>query len=314
MSKMHPKYLQDRVTLNCACGADGGVTIKRRDRYGLKFDYKLCLECGHVRTSNPLSPAATKQFYSTSDYRTMYFPGRSRHEVLLQKTPKPHTRSALLKYVEELGIRTGTLMEWGCGGGWNLVPFRDAGWRVIGFDFDEPYVKLGREVLNLDLHVISTQDEASNALPGVDVIILNHVLEHAIDPSDLLKQLHRFTSRSTILVVGIPLLKTIPTWHWKVFFHVAHIHYFSASTFESVASSAGWEVIHKRSEVGLFALTASDKPAVFQRRRSDVVRSSFSLIVGYCEPKYRLISGLRRMLTAVGLRGTARKVKHLLQR
>ena len=314
LSVTYPNYLENRLLIPCLCGSSGGMTIRRRDRYGLRFDYKLCLKCGHVRTSNPLTPAATKQFYSTSDYRTMYFPGRSRQEVLLQKTPKPHTRSLLLKYVEELGIKSGSLVEWGCGGGWNLVPFRDAGWQVLGFDYDEPYVELGREVLGLDLHVIPTQDENTYVSASPDVIILNHVLEHAVDPRVLLTHLRSFSKPTTTLVVGIPLLETIPTWHWRDFFHIAHIHYFSPSSFEDVARASGWKISHKRTEVGLFALAISDAPFGSQRQRLDSARSLLSLIAGFLEPKYRFMSALRRLLTVMGLRSTARKIKHLIQR
>jgi hypothetical protein len=243
----------------------------------------------------------------------MYFPGESVRDVLLRKCPTPNTRSQLLEYVEELGIHRGSVLEWGCGGGWNLVPFRDAGWRVAGFDYDDPYVALGREILGLDLRLIPTRDAEIDVQSAPDVIILNHVLEHAIDPRALLKRLRGYGRASTVLIVGIPLLETISTWHWKSFFHVAHIHYFSDSSFQGVAVGAGWSISHRRIESGLFALQRGPIQNTQTPRRWEVARSALLLIKGLAEPRYRSMQGLRRILSALGLRGLARKIKRVVQ-
>ena len=79
----HLAYLSDRSSLDCICGVSGGLTIRRSERNGLKFRYKVCFRCGHVRTSNPLSPSAAERFYSTSDYRSMYFPNDSVEELIV---------------------------------------------------------------------------------------------------------------------------------------------------------------------------------------------------------------------------------------
>lgn len=314
MPPHHPAYLADRQQLRCVCGSEGGLTIRRSDRYGLKFNYKLCLACGHVRTTNPLSPDAAERFYSTSDYRTMYFSGASVRDVLFRKVPQPNTRSQMLKYVEELGMSCGSVLEWGCSGGWNLVPFRDAGWTVSGFDYDEPYVALGRELLGLDLRMIPTPEANIDIQSVPDVIILNHVLEHAVDPRVLLQRLRSLSTASTVLIVGIPLLETIPTWHWKSFFHVAHIHYFSNSSFQCVAESAGWSISHRRIESGLFALRQESQQRPATTRRVEVARSAVLLIKGFSEPHYRLMLLLRRTLSALGLRELAHTIKKVMQR
>jgi len=247
-------YLSERGVLDCLCGARGGLTIRRSERNGLRFRYKVCLRCGHVRTSDPLSPRAAERFYSTSDYRSMYFPNESVEEVLIRQTPKANSRSRLLEYVEQSGVSGNSILDWGCGGGWNLVPFRDAGWRTIGFDYDQPFVAAGRSVLNLELHEIDSEtlNRAKEFAP--DVILLYHVLEHAIDPVRTLKILREISKPESRLLVGIPLLEKIPSWTWGSFFHIAHIHYFSRISFRRAAAMSGWKVTRHQLGSSMFLL------------------------------------------------------------
>lgn len=241
----------------------------------------------------------------------MYFPGKSAESVLLGKTPKPNTLSPLLKYVQKLQIPRGNLIEWGCGGGWNLVPFRDAGWNVQGFDYDRPYVELGRTLLGLSLHEISAEDITLQSNPP-HVILLNHVLEHTLEPKLLLKRLRALCSEDTILVVGVPLLETIPIWHWRDFFHIAHIHYFSADSLVRVASLSGFRIIHQDIENGMFALMKSEKAEIPPIGRRSAVKSAFCLAKGFIEPRYRARQLIRGVLTAVGLIHVVRRVKRIV--
>ena len=304
-------YLSERCSIPCVCGNARGIVIRRKDRYRLSFKFKLCAKCGHVRASNPLSAQAVERFYGTSDYRGMYFPGESAFEVLTRKTPKPHTLSPLLLYVQGLGIKPGRIVEWGFSGGWNLVPFRDAGWDVIGFDYDSAYISLGKEFLGLSLFEIQRENQDSE-LVRPDVLLLNHVLEHAIDPLGLLIHLRKLCAPSTTFIVGVPLLETIPIWHWRNFFHVAHIHYFSSDSLVATARSAGFEVVDSETKSGLFAMRiakiqSSKRPGCRQGLKSATV-----ILRGFLEPKYRLLILLRTTLKISGLLPLARWAKTTL--
>ena len=306
---MKLSYLSDRTIIDCICGVPGGVIIRRRDRHGLEFSFMLCRSCGHVRIANPLSEQAARKFYGTSDFRSMYYPNESARDVLLRKTPKPNAESNLLEYVLRLNIPLGSLIEWGCGGGWNLVPFRDAGWKVSGFDYDRPYLELGRSELGLDLQEIKDGDEMSDPTSTPNVIILNHVLEHSTDPVTLLRRLREFCGSDTTLVVGVPLLETIKYWHRSSFFHVAHNHYFSMSSFTDTASNAGFSIVHADVSMGLFALRKSDHQVTSVPVRAPVVRSAILLLRGFIEPSFRLRRMTRSLVKSVGLLPLAMRLK-----
>jgi SAM-dependent methyltransferase len=307
----HLDYLSERVSIPFICGTEYGIVFRRKDRYQLRFDFKLCTKCGHVRAANPLSMQAAERFYGTSDYRSMYFPGESARDVLIRKTPKPQTVSPLLKYVQALGVAPGRIVEWGCGGGWNLVPFRDAGWTVSGFDYDKPYISLGREVLGLSLYEIQQENSESEAIHP-EVLLLNHVLEHAVDPLSLLLHLRKMCSQSTVFVVGVPLLENIPRWHWRDFFHVAHIHYFSYDSLVAVVRNAGFEIVDSDIKYGLFAMRLADTQLMKWPGRGSALTSAASLLKGFLEPTYRLRIILRSVVKLFGLLPLARRAKTML--
>ena len=305
----NPPYFDDRCELNCICGASSGLRFRRRDRYGLDFNFVLCRKCGHVRIKNPLSESAAIRFYSSSDYRSLYFLGETTEAVLRRKTPLPNSKSSLLSYVEGLGISSGTIVEWGCGGGWNLVPFRDAGWKTIGFDFDQTYISLGRELLHLDLFEIDNLSEVREIAKAPDVILMNHVIEHVSQPHDTLLQLRELCSDSTVLVVGVPLLETIGLWHWHDFFHIAHIHYFSHKTFTMTVQNAGFSVVDADVGRGMFALKKAEVENPTPTHRSGFRNSAFLLCKGFLEPRFRCRRLASRLLGALGLLDLARKLR-----
>jgi len=304
-------YLEQRQNLACICGSNRGVTICRKDRYGLRFLYKFCTSCGHVRTCDPLAQESAVRFYSSSDYRSMYFPNESPLDVLKRKAPPHRARTPLLKYVESLGVEHGVIVEWGCGGGWNLVPFRDAGWETLGFDYDATYISLGREVLGLELTTIGDAGSTPVITKPPDVILLNHVLEHALDPVSLLRLLRDLSDGHTMIVVGVPLLETIRTWHWKNFYHIAHIHYFSARSLKFVAQQAGLELVNEQPKVGLFTFrpTQSVLPLMNRHSRRAALHSAFLLLVGYIDFEFRTRAVVRRVLAMTGLLNRARQFR-----
>ena len=308
----HLEYLDDRCELRCICGSSRGITFRRRDRYALKFNFKLCAKCGHVRAANPLSESASRRFYTSSDYRSLYFPGESTESVLRRKTPPPNTRSGLLRYAERLNIGTGKIVEWGCGGGWNLIPFRDAGWDVMGFDFDRTYINLGREMLGLRLFEIGDGIDPASVISSPDVVLINHVIEHVLQPDETFRQLRELCTEETVVIVGVPLLETIGIWHWRDFFHVAHIHYFSRRTFLKVAADAGFSVIDQSVSDGLFALKRSAESPRRSISPIGPVESALLLWKGFLEPRFRIRRTISYLLRRLGLMDFVKRLRRNL--
>lgn len=305
-------YLSDRQVISCVCGKAPSVVFHRRDRYGLPFSYVLCLRCGHVRTKNPLSDLAAERFYGSSDYRKLYNPNQSPIDILHRQSPKANTQSRLLTHAQVIGLRTGTVIEYGCGGGWNLVPFRDAGWKTIGYDPDAVFVELGRVTHSLDLRVVAMGGAPVTPPEVPDLVILFHVLEHFLDPVTVLRQIRSWCTPDTRVIVGVPLLEKIRSWRFNSFFHVAHIHYFSRRSLEWCANEAGFELVQEHS-TNMFVLRTAPQQNYVTPRRIGVLVSAWNLMIGFLHPSFRLRQAMRRLIVLMGLLSTARKVKGFLK-
>jgi hypothetical protein len=166
-------------------------------------------------------------------------------------------------------------------------------------------------VLGLELKTIGDSGSTPVIAKPPDVILLNHVLEHALDPVSLLQRLRDLSDGHTMIVVGVPLLETIRTWHWKNFFHIAHIHYFSARSLKFVAQKAGLELVNEQPKDGLFVFRPiqSVLPTMSEHSRRAAVRSALSLSVGYLDFEFRMRAVVRRALAMTGLLTSARRFR-----
>lgn len=277
LESLHRTYLNECMTRACLCGSSSNIVIKRGDRYGLPINYALCLSCGHVYTKNVLAEKRTIEFYSSSAYRTMYTDGATPEETIKRKTPVLGSQSALLNLTQNiLHVFQGNVLEWGCGGGWNLVPFARAGYQTVGVDFDETYVRTGSGLNGLNLKQIDATTISQLSATNFDVVILNHVLEHSVHPLGLLVDLHKLCGSKTYLIVGLPTLESMKIWGFWEYFHIAHLDYFCRSSFVRLAGKAGFSVYYEEASKGLFVLVPSGIREIAVSRKN--VLSSLVLV------------------------------------
>ena len=228
---------------------------------------------------------ALDTFYSSALYRDLYSSGFT-VEDHIAKLNVPYRSKTPLWNISEglLPSSGGHVLEWGCGGGWNLIPFRDYGHTVVGVDVNEPYLDAGRRILNLDLRTIDIQTLNDISQIKFDVIILNHVLEHLLDPEKLLSDLKDLCSPSTKFVIGLPTLETIKEYGFDRYFTIAHIHYFSASSFSRFLSRCGLfvESTHK-TQGGLTFVVGLEAPIGVRRARLGFLKSLFLITRSFFE-------------------------------
>lgn len=134
-------------------------------------------------------------------------------------------------------------------------------------DVSFPYIEAGRKTYNLNLELIDENTLSSLNGTQFDVIILNHVLEHLLDPEGLMKRLIEVSSKDTVFIIGLPTIESTKDYGFNNFFTVAHIHYFSKHSFSSALSRLGLTVIEThRTHGGL----------TFVAKRSDTARNNSS--------------------------------------
>lgn len=106
-----------------------------------------------------------------------------------------------------MSISKGTLFDIGCGEGWLLNEFYQHGWVVEGIDFSKFAIeKYHPHLLNFfeQGNIYKLMKEKIQKSKEADVIFLGHVIEHVIDPVDLLKDIKRMMHKHSLLAIVAP--------------------------------------------------------------------------------------------------------------
>lgn len=148
-----------------------------------------------------------------------------------------------------------SLLDVGCGEGWALSFFKKKGWDVLGLDYSSYACKK----FNPDCFENFIAGDVYKNLESViqegrtfDVIWIDNVLEHVVDPEALINELKKLIKPNGIMVAEVPndfsviqnyLLdkKHIDRKYWIAL--PDHLSYFSKEGLENLFHANGWETI-----------------------------------------------------------------------
>lgn len=221
-------------SVSCLCGNTEFQLISPVDRHGILQNTVLCIQCGLVLSNPRMTESEYASFYSSDIYRICY-EGADFIETNERKFCLGTGEHIFDEIVQVKPITEDTsILELGAGGGWNLVPFVKAGARVVGMDYSPSLVDLGRR------HGIEMIQGGVDDIRGqYDVIILNHVLEHLLEPVDALKQIGKHLAPAAIMYIGVPNIMNFGIGQLQN----AHVWYFSPRTLEHYCNLAGLELL-----------------------------------------------------------------------
>jgi 2-polyprenyl-3-methyl-5-hydroxy-6-metoxy-1,4-benzoquinol methylase len=144
------------------------------------------------------------------------------------------------------------ILDVGCGEGFCLSYFKKKGWEILGLDFS----KFGLSAHNPHLEKYMMSGDIYHNLKTLkagrerfDLIWLDNVLEHVLDPLKLLVDCHDLTSDTGLLIVEVPndfsklqaelkKLKMIKKDFWVT--SPDHISYFNKEGLINICRKAGW--------------------------------------------------------------------------
>lgn len=249
------------------CGAEGGEIIAVRDQFSLPCETTVCCRCGLIYTSNRLTPAATSVFYSEY-YRKIYegVPGPTLDHHYYQKLYAGWV-PAIPAFVKH-NMR---VAEVGCGGGWNLLPYKKRGISYIGWDYDPYMVSFGRERFNINLQLGGVEEflETNNKC---DYLILSQVLEHTVDPVEFLRSAKEVVTEDGFVSIYVPSLEyaeffggSATSWDLQSILQNAHNYLFCQSTLEAVVLKAGFTPVIVAGGYALARAKSSASPKLFSQ-------------------------------------------------
>ena len=202
------------------------------------------------------TPQELQKYYAGKYYQEAkggYELEYSKDELLFFKAKLEQRIAALQNYLPQFqGEKKGSLLDVGCGEGYALAFFREHGWSVRGIDFSSA----GVESKNPDCtnalvtgDVFALLQAEITAGETYDVVWLQNVLEHVIDPLDLLKSLRSLVSPGGLAVVTVPndcsitQRAALANQHIDSAFWVLppdHLTYFDHVSLTNAANNTGW--------------------------------------------------------------------------
>ncbi|MDD5434847.1 MAG: class I SAM-dependent methyltransferase [Nitrospira sp.] len=188
-----------------------------------------------------------KQIYNLLKYITLIHYGRRRLNLM---------------YMNK--VKSGKLLEVGCGGGRRLSKMRALGWEVEGQEVDPRAAKHASDVYGFTIHLSSLKDIAFKE-NSFDAIIANHVIEHVYEPDLLLSECYRILKPGGIMVVVTPNVDCFGHRYfgsnWRGLEPPRHLHLFSQKTIKLLAERSGFHKIETWTTMAkeeVFAMSSLD--------------------------------------------------------
>jgi 2-polyprenyl-3-methyl-5-hydroxy-6-metoxy-1,4-benzoquinol methylase len=139
----------------------------------------------------------------------------------------------------------GKLLDVGCGDGAFLDWMRHLGWSVTGVDPDPRAAEMAQE--RYGIRVVASGVDTANFPPAsFDAVTLNHVLEHVLEPVDLLRRCREVVAPGGRIVCVTPNVESLGRRrfgpHWRAWDSPRHLNLFSRKSLAEAARRAGLKV------------------------------------------------------------------------
>ena len=181
-------------------------------------------------------------------------------EELAYFNAKLAQRKAVLELHLTSSLSQHTLLDVGCGEGYSLAFFRRLGWKVKGFDFSAAGIS-SKNPSCLDAlvtgDVFEQLDQEVRSGYRYEVVWLQNVLEHVLEPLDLLRSLRNLIAPDGVAVVTVPndcsitQRAALELGHIEDSFWVVppdHLTYFDHNSLANAANAAGWQCVEMLSD------------------------------------------------------------------
>ena len=194
--------------------------------------------------------AAYEGYYTHTDASTDDASSRGRGDKLLRRLHRialdltsiaRARREANDLYLHD--VRPGRVLDVGCGRGLLLLRLKAMGWQVEGQEIDPDAGAHSLEDSNIRVHRAPLEELL---LPEgrYDAIVMNHVIEHAADPAELLRECRRLLARDGQLIVVTPNTRSLAHRlfgaHWRPLEPPRHLFLFSDRNLAHLARQAGF--------------------------------------------------------------------------
>jgi 2-polyprenyl-3-methyl-5-hydroxy-6-metoxy-1,4-benzoquinol methylase len=216
------------VEVNCALceSSEKELVFKTKDGHFLS----RCLNCGF-------------QFYSPrpdSPQIEAYY-----HEEEFYEKTNITAVEIVMEILAHHNLRSGKLLDIGCGVGALVALAGKKGWEAVGMDPSPKAAALAKQVLDLDI-LQSYLGDSSFEPETFDVVVLLAVLEHSFDPVSIMKNVWKILKPGGWIIASTPNLDNISYYLMNnreeySWFIKEHINHFTLKTHRLLLETVGFE-------------------------------------------------------------------------
>lgn len=288
------------------CGCPSYQVLSTKGRWGSPLTTVICQECGLVY-SNPRPTAEENAEFYHQKYWGLY-KGKSAPDDTFFNRRVPKIKSMLgeLRPFLKPGV---SVLEIGCGVGallWSVKQTCNGLGKFVGIEPHEGHAKFCREAKELDVNA-GLLDEVAPKLAdeSFDLVVMNHVLEHTISPTEVCETVRRLLRPGGHFVVEVPNIQA-PGSRLSHFFHVAHHFNFSPRTLQRLGMKAGFNVnrieemdgdLERTRLFGVFQKVADPKQDVPARFIRDDAQERAAALRQYDQWYWYTLASIRKKFT-----------------
>ncbi len=180
---------------------------------GVSLDLARCLGCGFVFVTPRPSADRLKRLYATEDYYERdYTLGVSQRSYFARREELLRHYDGVVRRFDHDGLPSGRrFFEVGAAGGFLLEAARRRGFQSSGVEISPFAAEYAAREFGLDVKVGDIGDVEIDP-ESQDIVYVDNILEHTIDPIRVLRRLRR------ILVAGGLLVVIVPTYVASIYF------------------------------------------------------------------------------------------------
>ncbi|MGE5190390.1 MAG: class I SAM-dependent methyltransferase [Gemmatimonadota bacterium] len=244
---MMPACETERDVATCgACGNPLGARPLARVMFqGVPYEVRPCARCGGAGTYPVPVPEEMARFYGSGSYRS---DDGARFNAFVERLVAL-ARGARRRRVERYAGRRGRLLDVGCGRGLFLRVMRVDGWEVAGVEADADVARRISAAHGLDVRC-GDPGGWGFADGSFDVVTLHHVLEHLLQPAEMIGHCRRLLRDGGLLLAAVPNRDSAQAaFGGARWFHLDvpfHLHHFTAAGLAGLLRKSGFRVVRER--------------------------------------------------------------------
>ncbi len=217
-----------------------GCYICKNNNYRLitnksKYSIVRCQNCSFVFTTPIPHRDETAKYYSKFDYKD---------SLSAEKVIRSDAKRSLRK-INNYVTEKGELLDVGCGRGYLLDEARKLGWKTHGVDASKLVTDYAKNTLHLN--VFCSDIFLFRPTQVFDLITLNQVIEHFVNPEELINQCGKHLIKGGLLYIATPNVESVSARVLKDNFDhyipPEHLSYFSQHTLQRLLEKQGFKVL-----------------------------------------------------------------------